>query len=372
MTKIVSLVTYQILPARTGGQRSIALFNTYLSRYLPLICVSTRNNSPEAAEGFRMFNIMPDGAARYANPFFFFTLRNLLRKEQASHVLLEHPYYGWMAVLLKWFCGVRLIVRSQNIEGLRWRTLGKSWWKLLWYYERWVHRRADHNFFIQTDDLQYAVAHFGLQPARCSLVTYGIETPGIPAAGEKADGRAYLQRTHQIPPEHAILLFNGSFNYQPNLQALHRILHTIVPALKGLPDFPFTLVVCGKDIPAELSNGVDPQVVFAGFVERVDLYFKGADVFLNPVNEGGGIKTKLVEALSFNTNAVSTKSGAIGVDPALCNGKLLVTPDDLDGFVEAVVLAAGNRADVPPAFFRHFYWDDIARDAAAVINKQTT
>lgn len=372
MTNVISLVTYKILPARTGGQRSIALFNTYLSAYVRLICVTTRDNDVAAANGYEVLNVLPVGALRYLNPFFFFTLRRIVRQHKVSHLLLEHPYYGWMAVLAKWLCGVQLIIRSQNIEGLRWKTLGKWWWKILWYYERWVHRRADHNFFIQAADLAYGVQQFGLRPYRCSLVTYGIEMSAVADKGTKMAAKAFLQQTHAIPADHAILLFNGTFSYQPNRQALQRILNNLLPAMLLQQDFPFTIVICGKDIPEELSRQSIRGVVFAGFVERVDTYFLGADVFINPVNEGGGIKTKLVEALSYNTNAVSTESGAIGVDPALCNGKLLLTADDLEGFAEAVVAAAHYRADLPPAFFSHFYWGNIAQRAAAIINKQSS
>lgn len=369
MANVISLVTYKILPARTGGQRSIALFNTYLSRFVRLICVTTRNNDASTAQGYEVMNILPDGPSRYISPFFYFRLRRIIREQQVTHLMLEHPYFGWMAVLTKWFCGVTLIVRSQNIEGLRWKTLGKWWWKLLWHYERWVHRQADHNFFIQADDLQYAVSNFQLKRAQCTLVTYGIEANDIPAPAAKKAAKVWLQQNHQIPADHTILLFNGTFSYKPNLQALDRIIHTLLPALQAQKEMPCTIIVCGKDIPAAYSQQSLPGIVFAGFVEQIDTYFMGADVFLNPVNEGGGIKTKLVEALSYNTNAVSTLSGAIGVDPALCNGKLRLTRDTLEDFVPEVKRAARYQADLPPAFFRHFYWGDIARQAAAVINK---
>jgi hypothetical protein len=62
----------------------------------------------------------------------------------------------------------------------------------------------------------------------------------------------------------------------------------------------------------ELKNYADQNIIYAGFVDDISIYFKGADVFINPVSYGGGIKTKLVEALGYNLNAVSTSNGAIG------------------------------------------------------------
>ena len=368
MIRVLSLVSYPILPAKTGGQRSITLFNKYFARYVDLICVSTRNNDVSLAEGYQVFNILSDSPARYINIFYFFTLRRLIRRHGITHLLLEHPYYGWLGVMLKWFCGVQLIVRSQNIEGLRWKTLGKPWWKILWFYEKWVHRQARYNFFIQASDLAYAVKHFRLQQVHCALVTYGIERSTAPTPAEKKAARAFLLQKHGIPPTHQLLLFNGSFNYLPNLNALKRILYDINPVWAARENFSYTILICGKDIPAAISQQAFPRVIFAGFVEEVEPYFTGADIFINPVTEGGGIKTKLVEALGHNMNAVSVSNGAIGVDAGLCNGKLVITADnDLAAFAKAVIGIAGYQADISAAFFDHFYWQNIARRAAGFI-----
>ena len=45
------------------------------------------------------------------------------------------------------------------------------------------------------------------------------------------------------------------------------------------------------------------------------------------------------------------------MDPAICNGKLLLAADDnWQAFAAAIPLAAGVKADTPPAYFDHFYW----------------
>lgn len=367
MTKVLGLVSYPILPAKIGGQKDIALFYKYFSREVPFLAVSIRKNDPAFAEGYQMLNLLSNGPGRYINPFYFFTLRRIIRQHQVTHLELEHPYYGWMAVLLKWFTGVKLIVHSHNIEGTRFKSLGKWWWKLLWLYEKWTHRQADHNFFKQDDDRVYAIRHFGLLPERCVTVTYGIEWNAPPAEAERKVAREALLKQHAIPTHHRLLLFNGSFNYLPNINALRRIISQINPELQAINDFHYTILICGKDIPVDLTSQSYPNIIFAGFVPDISLYFKGADVFLNPVVEGGGIKTKLVEALGHNMNAVSCLNGAIGVDPAICNGKLTITDDALTGFAAAAVEAARYTADLPDAYFRHFYWGNIAQKAARFI-----
>ena len=368
MINVLSIVSYQVLPAFLGGQKGIALFYKYFSRLANLVCVTTINNDPKAAEGYEVLNILSISPFRYINVFYFFTLRKIIREKKITHLILEHPYYGWLGVLLKHFAGVKLIIHSHNIEGLRWKTLGKWWWKILLNYEEWVHRRADFNFFKQRDDRDFAIRNFHLDPAKCLEVTYGIEQDKPPSEKEKASSKKYLQDKYAIPAESWILLFNGAFNYPPNLQGLKYIMHDIYPELEKLKDFNYTILLCGKDIPADLLVSNIQNIVFAGFVPDISIYFKGSDIFLNPIIEGGGIKTKLVEALGCDMNAVSTAKGAIGVDPAICNNKLIV----IDGknwaaFADAVYRLSLNKNHITQLYFEHFYWGDIAARAAKFI-----
>lgn len=368
MANLISLVSYPFLPAKMGGQKGIALFYKYFSRYHRVVCVTTKNNDASAAEGYEVLNILSDAPIRYINPFYFFTLRRMIRREHASHLILEHPYYGWLGVLLKRFCGVQLVIHSHNLEGLRWKNLGKWWWRVLWAYEKWAHRHADWNFFIQDEDRQYAIDRFSLDPAKCITMTYGFESASIPPAEDIAGARGWVRKQHAIGDEETLLFFNGAFKYAPNLQALYTLLDKIDPLLSQKTGFRYRLLICGKDIPAGIDEIRHPHVLLVGFVEDIDVYFKGADVFLNPITEGGGIKTKLVEALGNNLTSVSVRNGAIGIDPAWCNGKLLVCEDHAwEAFANLVIQAKDVKTDTPPLYFEHFYWGMTTKRAAEFI-----
>jgi glycosyltransferase involved in cell wall biosynthesis len=118
----------------------------------------------------------------------------------------------------------------------------------------------------------------------------------------------------------------------------------------------------------ELKNYLDKNIIYAGFVDDISVYFKGADVFINPVTDGGGIKTKLVEALGYNLNAVSTFNGAMGVDQTICNEKLFLTENnDWQEFADKMETAIDMDQSISSEFFQHFYWKNIAAKAAEVI-----
>jgi glycosyltransferase involved in cell wall biosynthesis len=370
MATVISIVSYPFLPAKVGGQKGVALFNKYFSKYHQLICVTTKKNDASAAEGYKVLNILSDSKFRYINVFYFFLLRKVIKQNRATHLLLEHPYYGWLGFLLKNLCGVKLIVHSHNIEGLRWKTLGKWWWKILWQYEKFTHRQADYNFFIHDDDKEYAIAQFGLQPSKCITMTYGIEWDKIPSPEEIQRCKTGIKKHYDIKEDETILFFNGAFNYRPNMEALKRIIDSINPLLSGKRDFNYKIIICGRDIPVEISSASYVNILFAGFVDDVSIYFKAADVFLNPITEGGGIKTKLVEALGYNVNAVSTAQGAIGIEANWCNGKLMICKNNgWDSFTELIIKASTYKSDISAAYFEHFYWGYTTKKAASFIEQ---
>ena len=365
---IVSIVSYPFLPAKTGGQKGIALFYKYFSRYHQLTIVTTEKNLPEYAEGYELMNIIGNSKLRYINPFIFFRLRKIIRRKKATHLILEHPYYGWLGLLLKKSCGIKLIVHSHNIEGLRWKSLGKWWWRFLWNYEKITHQQADYNFFIQEDDRKYAINAFHLDEKKCLSVSFGTEIQEPPSAESHESSHRILQKELQIREELPLLLFNGSFQYLPNRDALDNLLFKVNPFLqkKGIP---YLILIIGLNIPESIKTVSYPNVRILGFVENLELYLTGCNIFLNTVQSGGGIKTKLVEALAFNLNAVSTENGAIGIDPAICNDKLFVCADnDWSSFTEAIIRAINLKKTMSPDFYEQFYWGNITKRAADFIS----
>jgi hypothetical protein len=370
--KILSLVSYKFLPPDMGGQKGIAFFNRYLSRITNFMCVTIKDNTELSAEGYAIKNILSNSATRYINPFYFLTLSRIIRQEKITHLIIEHPYYGWLGILLKWFCRVKLIVHSHNIESLRFKSTGRWWWGILWHYEKLTHKNADHNFFIQENDRTYAIDNFRLDPQKCTVITYGFELSEAPALADKQSAKEQICKAHKISGHEKILLFNGTLGYKPNLNALDTILKTINPVLLADDNFKYKIIICGNKLPAScngLINYKDQHIIYAGFVEDINLYFKGCDIFINPVVDGGGIKTKVVEALGYNLSVISTQSGAIGIPVEITGNKMKIVADnDWDGFANHIK-TINLKETIPPAYFEHFYWGRVAEKAKKAITE---
>lgn len=205
MANVLSIVTYKIFPAQSGGQKGIAFFNQYFSRQENLFCFTIKDNNPSFAY-YKVFNFLSNHHLRYVNIFYFRTIKRIIRENNISHLIIEHPYYGWMGLLLKYSCKVKLIVHSHNIEAERFKAVGKWWWKILWHYEKWVHRKADFTFCITGQDRKYFYIHYKIPYEKSIVITYGISWNTIPVPTEKREAKDELLKKYSLPAETHLFL----------------------------------------------------------------------------------------------------------------------------------------------------------------------
>lgn len=355
-----------------GGQKGIALFYQFLSKKTEVTLISTRNNENPVELNAEFLPELTNSKYRYINPFLFFTILKTIKKRKSTHLLLEHPYLGWLGILTKVFCHIKLVIHSHNIESLRFKSTGRWWWKILWFYEKLIHRKADVNFFITEEDRQYAIENFNLKERKCHTITYGFNLSAPPTDEEKTKAKSQLHQQFNLAADTTILLFNGTLDYKPNQDALDVIINKINPILLEQKQFNYCIIICGKNLPSHYNNLTDVKsknIIYAGFVDDIGLYFKGADIFINPVSDGGGIKTKLVEALGFDLFCVSTKNGAIGVPANICNHKLtIIEENNFEAFAHSIITENPRQFHINEDFFQHFYWENITDKAAQIIN----
>ena len=218
--------------------------------------------------------------------------------------------------------------------------------------------------------MNYAIQNFGINADKATVITYGITWNNPPSMTDRETSKNKIAITHKLKDDEKIILFNGAFDYKPNIDALYNIINEINPALQRADNFKYKILICGRDIPGDVTNTTYPDIIFAGFVNDIEVYYKADYIFINPVNDGGSIKTKLVEALGYNITSVSTENGAIGVDAAICNGKLLITPnEDWNKFASEVIEASAIQTSVQQEYYNHFYWGKIIEKAINIIEQ---
>ena len=360
MKKVLAIAPYPYLPYFSDGQKFIAQFYKYLSQQVQLTVITVPGTDPALAN-YNVIPLLKAGFSRYMDRSLVKKLTRLINDEGFETVIWEHPYYAWLATAVKKRTGIRTILHTHNIEYQRFRSTGRWWWPFLRAYEKWAFRKADHLLFITPEDMAFATHKWKIPASGCSELPFGVEWDSQPRDREQAS--AALRALHGIGPGETILFFNGLLSYAPNLEALRFIIDEVNPVLKTMPGFRYRILVSGKGLPAEMNNlsaYIPENISYTGFVEDIDLYFRGSDLLLNPVQRGGGIKTKMVEAIAAGTTVIAGENGATGMDPAICGNKLVVVADqDPRLFAEAIIKTAGKQELTPPQFYTFYYWENI-------------
>jgi O-antigen biosynthesis protein len=129
------------------------------------------------------------------------------------------------------------------------------------------------------------------------------------------------------------LLFIGSFQHRPNVDAVAHLLDDVMPRVRSrIPGVQLTVI--GANPPAELARRAGRDVHFAGYVEDVTPYFDSARVFVSPLRFGAGMKGKNGQAMSLGLPMVTTSIGAEGMD--LVHGTHALIADGAADIAECV------------------------------------
>lgn len=370
MNKVLAIAPYPYLPYYSGGQKFIAKFFEQLSKKVNLTVISVTENDTALAKDYKLIPMLKKTFARYYDRSLIRKITLLIQTEKFDSIIWEHPYYAWLAKKIKARTGIKTIIHTHNIEYQRFRSLGKWWWPVLKRYERNCLRRADAVFFITAEDKNFAITKWGLDKNKCIDVPFGIDIQSYPA--DRPAARSIVCQEHHIDPSEKILLFNGLLKYKPNLDAVKVITDKINPLLLQ-SSLRYKIIICGKDLPAEmdsLKTYTDKNIIYAGFVDNIEVYFKAADIFLNPVQSGGGVKTKIVEAIAYGASVVSTESGALGIDKAAAGHKLMTVADNnWKEFVNTIIRFPNNHGQTPQDFYDTYYWENIIKNVSYVIRK---
>ena len=146
-----------------------------------------------------------------------------------------------------------------------------------------------------------------------------------------------------VAPEPAIpqrLVFVGSMDWLPNVDAVTYFAHEILPRIRRAePGVTFTIVGRAPTAAVQALTTI-PGVEVTGRVDDIRPYIAAATVNVVPLRIGGGTRLKIFEAMAAGRASVSTRIGAEGLPTE--HGRHLLLADDPAGFSEAVLTLLRN------------------------------
>lgn len=369
---VISLVSYRVFPALMGGQKCVVDFYEHLSEHANIVLAVSKDNEKNPKTNYPVEPFLFNHWAGDFNLIYIFRLLKLMKKNKVEFIIIEHSYFGWLGLILRFFSKKKLILRMHNIEGHRFRDMQRFWWWGYLIYEKWICKKADHLWFTASTDYHFAINEWKIKPEKCSTLFYGIEQKEIPSFVDKQACRNRIIEKHSLNNSTKLFLFNGTLDYVPNTDALRIIVRELLPRL-AKKSFGFRIIICGNRITDEWHEELEqyPEIIFEGFVPDISLYFKGCDCFINPVTLGSGLKTKLVEALANNIDIISVESSTQAIDTQFSDQKIVLIKDyQWDAFVDAMSQHQNDsKHDTPAAFYEAFNWQQIIQKAILSLQK---
>lgn len=212
--------------------------------------------------------------------------------------------------------------------------------------------------FVSDQDMVFAIEHGFYDQLICRWVPLGADV--LPEGDEK--------QAVSLPtkgPE-KIIVFSGKMSYSPNDEAAQWFVKDIFPIIqREIKQVKFYIV--GKDPTEEVKRLASDQIIVTGFVESTEPYFRMADLVVLPLRNGGGVKVKLLQAVSHQKPIVSTSKGVEGIQYA--DGKTIPVTDDPKEFARLCIdallnpeAAAVRQRQAYDIFLQNYTWDIIGRN----------
>lgn len=139
------------------------------------------------------------------------------------------------------------------------------------------------------------------------------------------------------------VLWMGGFGWYPNAEGIIWFADKVFPLIREqLREHAIVLHFCGSHPPAQLQALHDGVTVHVhGFVDDIDPMIRDAHLMIVPLLSGGGIRVKIIEAMSSGVPVLSTSKGCEGIGAE--DGKNIIVKDDPEQFAAEIIAASMDR-----------------------------
>jgi polysaccharide biosynthesis protein PslH len=194
-------------------------------------------------------------------------------------------------------------------------------WRRLTRLERAVCQQVDHVIAVSEADAE--ALHELVPTLQPDVVPNGIYTAEYTCLDKQLD----------LGP--AALLFTGTMNYRPNVDAVLWFADEIMGVIREAVPEARLFIVGNK--PHSRLDGVRQRdyIEVTGYVQDVTPFLHSATVYVAPLRMGSGTRLKLLQAMAAGCAIVSTSTGAEGLH--VSSGREILLADTAARFARATV-----------------------------------
>lgn len=287
-------------------------------------------------------------------------IKNCIKENKIDVINVDFPH---MCVnILDLDIEVPIVLNEHNIEWKVYKNIAKSkrniFKKCAYFidsfrlkkYELRISKKLDFSriTFVSSEDLNEMVREGIYEKEKTVLIPVGADLiEKLPDVEKKGNKKT--------------IIFVGKMSYGPNIEAAKWFVNSVFPLIyKSIPEVVFYIV--GKDPTDEVKSLSSETVVVTGMVDSVEEYYENADLVVLPLRNGGGVKVKLLEAISYKKPIIST---SIGVEGTLYSDRETIPVyDSTNEFATACInaldsLYVDKYEEMYRLFVKNYAWDKI-------------
>ena len=268
--------------------------------------------------------------SRFHQESYHEALADWLTEEQFDIVQLETLYLAPYVSTIRRLSEAQIVMRSHNVEHEIWERCCEniSFAPKRWYLRHITRQLRDfERSQLNQYDLHLPITQRDRKNferlggrGRMHVLPIGLETQCGPPTFE----------SYKRPPN---LHFIGSLDWLPNLEGLNWFLHSVWPAIhERCPEIEFH--VAGRNMPHSIRQLSMKNVIIHGEVDSSCAFVNTHSISVVPLLSGGGMRAKILEAMSLGRVIVTTSVGLEGIKAR--NRKDLFIADTPEQFVQVI------------------------------------
>ncbi len=242
--------------------------------------------------------------SRFSSKAWLSRIKTLLRENDFDIILFDSLFSaGDFEAIRSFSPNSKFIIRTHNVESNIWREKAenetlfpkKKYLSILASQldkrEKEILSKMDNVLPISLEDL-HVFNSWGIQ-----------KTTLLPYFPEVGKGK-YNSSTSN-------LIFMGSMNWQPNVEAHDQLVQSIFPEITE--QFPNIKLLFAGGQQDQLKKSYAKNIEYRGFVDDKVTFLTENGILLAPIQSGSGVRIKIIEALSLGVPVVTTVKGAEGI-----------------------------------------------------------
>ncbi|MFT4685066.1 MAG: glycosyltransferase involved in cell wall biosynthesis [Neolewinella sp.] len=279
--------------------------------------------------------------SRFDIPEYHAALSQWLKEKTFEVVQLETLYLSPYVPTIRRHSSAQVVMRSHNVEHEIWERCSANvrFAPKRWYLRHLTRQLKDYET-AQLNQYDLLLPITNRDGKRFESMGFRGERHVLPIGLDTVCGEPTYESFRETPSLH----FIGSLDWLPNLEGLKWFLNDVWPEIhRRFPAIEFH--VAGRNMPESLQQLRMKNVVIHGEVECSCTFVSAHSISIVPLLSGGGMRAKILEAMSLGRVVISSSIGLEGISAK--HRRDLFIADTPAQFVEVVAdcLARGRKLE---------------------------